>query len=385
LNRSIFIKTKKAQLIYAVIPLLFLLFSNPAQSQTFQQNVQHFVDSVYAANPSAVGFMVHVEAPDQKISWEYAVGRSDRNSPRKLTPNQPLLIASNTKPYVAATIMKLVEQGKLRLDQPLEKLLTARTAKQLKDAGYEMNIITIKRLLSHTSGIRDYVDPEYFKFISEHKKFEWTRDDQIARAASAGKPLATPGDTFRYADINYLLLTEIIERVTKKPFYDAMRDLLDYKALHLDATWFTKLESVSYRSFPRAHQYWDEFHWEVNDLDPSWDLYGGGGMISTMKEMALFFQYLFEGKVIKDKNVLEIMTQDVPPNLQINYCLGIRKITVAGDTAYNHGGGLGTDVVYIPKLNASISVAALEAGHRPVALAVRDEIVRQLEKMKSEP
>lgn len=358
--------------------LLFLAFVNRSQAQNIQQALQQYIDSIYAANSEAVGFLVHIEAPDQHLFWSYAVGYSNRDTHKKLLVNQPVLIASNTKPYVAATILRLAEQNKIRIDQPIIECLSSKTEKILSAAGYNTQSITLKHLLSHTSGIRDYVDESYFKFIDAHKKYEWTRDEQIRRAAKTGKPLAEPGDTFRYADINYLLLTEVIEQSTKMPFYTAMRRLLDYQKLHLQETWFTKLEKTPAKAAPRAHQYWDEYSWDTYELDPSWDLYGGGGMVATVKDMALFFQDLFNGKVIQNKNVLEMLYQDVPPNLEINYCLGIRKIHIAGLTGYNHGGGLGTDVVYLPKLHATISVVALEAAHRPVALEIRNEIARQL-------
>lgn len=360
--------------------LCFLLLAtfSPCRSETVAQQVAHIVDSVYSLDPDATGILVHIEAPDQQISWSYATGRSNRNTAQKLLANQPLLIAGNTKPYVAATILRLVEQGSLNLDQPIGKLLVPRSLKLLNDAGYRCNDITVKQLLSHTSGIRDYVDEGYLKFVSTHRNYQWTRDEQIARAAKAGGPLAAPGDSFRYADINYLLLTEIIERQTKMPFYDAMRSLLDYKKLHLDETWFAKLEPIPVKTFPRAHQYWDEFRIDAYDVDPSWDLYGGGGMLSTMKEMALFFQYLFDGSVFKDNATLSLMTHDVHPIGEVNYCLGVRKISVAGKEAYNHGGGLGTDVIYIPELHATVAVAALEAGHRSTLMLLREAIVKQL-------
>jgi len=53
--------------------------------------------------------------------------------------------------------------------------------------------------------------------------------------------------------------------------------------------------------------------------------------------MALFFQELFNTKIIKNKSVLSQMTADVPPNLEIKYCLGIRKVKYAGLLGYNHG------------------------------------------------
>ncbi|MGN6602370.1 MAG: serine hydrolase domain-containing protein [Ginsengibacter sp.] len=355
-----------------------LLFVPGVRAQNTEALIRHYVDSAYIANPASTGFLVDVELPAKGISWSYAVGYSNRQTKQKLLTSDPVLLSSNTKPYVAATILKLVAQGKLRLGEPVKKLLKPSSAKALAGAGYQPDSITVKNLLSHTSGIRDYVDDDYFKFIGTHKKFEWTRDAQIERAAKEGPPLTNPGDTFRYADVNYLLLTEIIGRVTRKPFYQSMRSILGYRQHHLDHTWFVQMEHKPANTPPLAHQYWDEFGWDTHDLNPSWDLYGGGGMAATIKDMAMYFQDLFNGKIIKDPQVLKAMTRDVPPNLQINYCLGIRKIEVAGDTCYNHGGGLGTDVVYVPALNATVAVAAVEAKHRETALKIREEIVRLL-------
>lgn len=360
------------------------LFISVVHAQNPIDVIRVYVDSVYKANPEATGLLVDVEAPGKGVSWSYAVGYSNRQSKQKLLTTDPLLLSSNTKPYVAATILRLIAQGKLRLDEPVKNLLKPSSAKWLTDAGYNLNKINLTHLLSHTSGIRDYVDAEYFKFIGTHKKHEWTRDAQIERAAKEGSPLTNPGDTFRYADVNYLLLTEIIGTTTKRPFYQSMRTILGYKQHNLDHTWFVQMEHEPVNTRPRAHQYWDEFGWDTYDLNPSWDLYGGGGMAATINDMAMFFQELFNGKIIKDRNMLKAMTTDVPPNLQINYCLGIRKILVAGDTCYNHGGGLGTDVVYIPSLNATVAVAAMEAKHRETALKIRDEIVRILNAAKNQ-
>ena len=357
-------------------PLLWFVFVPCLHSQNIQTRIRHFVDSVYKSNPAATGFLVDVEAPAKNISWSYAVGYANRSTRQKLLTTDPLLLSSNTKPYVAATILTLVAKGKLQLGEPVKNLLKPASAKSLSSAGYQLDKITVKNLLSHTSGIRDYVDEDYFKFIGAHKSHEWTREAQIERAAAEGAPLTNPGDTFRYADVNYLLLTEIIEKITRKPFYQSMRSLLDYKSLHLNHTWFVQLEPQPKNTRPLAHQYWDEFSWDTYDLNPSWDLYGGGGMAATIKDMALYFQDLFTGKIIKDAGLLKAMTANVPPNLQINYCLGIRKIVVAGIACYNHGGGLGTDVVYLPEVNATVAVAALEAKHRETALQIREGIVK---------
>lgn len=370
----------RAKLMSRIIlySFLILLSANLVFGQNKEQVIRDYIDSVYAANPEAVGFLIYVEAPEENLTMSYTVGYANRETHEQLLPSCPVLIASNTKPYVAGTILRLVERGRIYLDQPVKMILKPQSTKVLTDAGYNLDRITIMHLLSHTSGIRDYVDEGYFNFIDTHKKYKWTREEQIARAASEGAPLANPADTFRYADMNYLLLTEIIENITKKPFYESIRSLLNYKKHHLNDTWFVKLEEKPSNSNPLAHQYWDKYSWDTYDLDPSWDLYGGGGMAATVKDVAMYFQNLFNGKIVKNPNVLEMMNKDVPPNFEINYCLGIRKISISGLTCYNHGGGLGTDVVFIPKYNASIAVAALEASHRQVALKIRDEIVRLL-------
>lgn len=349
--------------------LIFSLSLNLSFAQNTESAFQKIVDSAYQANPETIGMIIHVESPDRKISWNYTIGHNGKNSSQKINPNQPLLIASNTKPYISATILKLQEQNKLNINKPIKNFLSEKTLKVLSQDGYNVDKITLYHLLSHTSGINDYVTEDYFKFIGDHKKYNWTRDEQIALAGKQ-KKLGEPGTVFRYADINYVLLSEVIENVSKMPFYTAVRTLLEFKKNGLKETWFIQLEQKPKNSLPMINQHWESFNWEIKDLNPSWDLYGGGGMASNVNAMAKFFQLLFNGKIIKNSEILKLMYTDVPPNLEINYCLGIRKIKAGNMIAYNHGGGLGTDVIYLPELNSTISIASVEAEKRPIAVEV---------------
>ncbi|WP_414820074.1 serine hydrolase, partial [Staphylococcus epidermidis] len=81
-----------------------------------------------------------------------------------------------------------------------------------------MNTITVKHLLSHTSGIQDYVDDAYFELVNQRPQYKWTKEEQIKRAMEIGSPQKV-GEKFSYGDINYLLLAEIIEQKTRQPFY----------------------------------------------------------------------------------------------------------------------------------------------------------------------
>ncbi|QWT86321.1 serine hydrolase [Chryseobacterium sp. PCH239] len=173
------------------------------------------------------------------------------------------------------------------INQPLKKYLTSKSDQVLSNAGYNTNSITLKHLLSHTSGIRDYVDEGYFKFIGEHPQHAWTRGGDH-RAAGLGKPLSNPGEGFHYADINFVLLTEVIESVTHQPYYKNDEKTAGLQKARFESYPVCKFENALENTAPQTHQYWDQFGWDTYNLDPSWDLYGGGGIVTNVKEMAIF-------------------------------------------------------------------------------------------------
>ena len=360
-----------------LITIGVLLISGYAFTQSIETKFQAVIDSIYMANPASVGIMVHVEVPERGISWSGASGYSEKNTTTELQAGQPAWIASNTKTYVSATILRLVEEGKLSIDEPIKKLLSEKTRKLFEKAGYDLNVITIKHLLSHTSGIQNYANQEYIDFIEANKLHRWTRDDQLALTIRLGSPLGKPGFTYSYTDANYLLCTEIIETVEKKPFYRAMRELLRYKKLGLNNTWFPTLEEQPAKTEAMAHQYWGQYAWDTYDLDISVDLYGGGGIACPTKDLARFLYDLFDAKIIKDTAVLnliftEVKTQGEKPS---NYYLGVSKSEYRNFTAFGHGGFWGTEVLYFPGLNASVSIYILERDERSLIKELMGQLV----------
>lgn len=346
-----------------IISCFTLTFS---KAQNLEKQFQHVLDSVYNQNDSAVGIMIHLEAPDQQISWTAAVGNSSKNTNEKLLKNQPALIASNTKTYVAATILKLIELNRITLEESIEGLIHKNTKELLKKDGYDLQNIQVKHLLSHTSGIADYVNDDYFEFINKHPKHKWKRSEQIQLAIEVGNPLDKPGKAYKYADINYLLLTEIIEQKMDIPFYLAINQLLNFKENGLNQTWFVNLEDTPDNSLSFVHQYWNKYNWDSYELDPSWDLYGGGGIASTVSDLSRFFSLLFNGKIIKDQSLIKSMHSFVLPEEESVYCLGLMHINFNGKEAYYHGGFWGTDVMYIPELNVSIAAFTLVKEMRSI-------------------
>lgn len=355
---------------------------------------QSIIDSIYTENPTSIGIIAHIESPKKGISWSGSAGYSVINKSKKLHANEPALIASSIKTYVSAAILRLQEDKKLTIEDPIANHLTNKTTTLFTNDGYNFKQIKIKHLLSHTSGIDDYVNEGYLDFINKNQKHRWTRDEQMKLAIKVGNPLGQPQDVFKYADVNYLLATEIIEQKTGKPFYKAIRELLKYKELGFENTWFPTLEVQPEGAANLVHQYWNEkeygnmkldFSWDSYEHDISWDLFGGGGIATNMKELAQFSYHLFNNNIIKNEQVLKLITTNVPiRNNQPNtYRLGLSDATIKGLQSLGHGGFWGTNVFYIPQLDASIAVCVLERNGkmkpiRSVLNALTEALTKQL-------
>jgi D-alanyl-D-alanine carboxypeptidase len=348
----------------------------------FYSECQTIIDSIYLANPKSVGIMVHIESPKNNHSWSGCSGYPNKEREMKLTPHQPALIASSIKPYVSSTILRLQELGSLTIEDSISRHLSKETIELFEKVGYDFDNIKIKHLLSHTSGIKNYVDPEYLEWINLNQQHRWTRNEQLKLAASKGKPLGDPEDVFSYTDTNYLLCTEIIESNSQKPFYTAMRNLLKYEKLGFKNTWFPTLENPNPNTKPMVHQYWGKMNWDSHEQDISYDLYGGGGIATTTKDLANFSYNLFQGKIIEDSTTLnKIFTKITPANGEdTGYFLGLREGISSDYKYYCHGGFWGTSVFYLPELETAIAVYILEKDEFHLISEVSDIMVSNLAK-----
>jgi D-alanyl-D-alanine carboxypeptidase len=359
-----------------------LLLSCWPKAQSIEDQFQAVIDSIYNSNPSSIGILVHVESPENGISWSGASGYPYKDAKTKLEPDQPALIASSMKPYVSATILRLQELGKLTIEDPIRKWLTDETRTLFESDGYDLNLIRIKHLLSHTSGIEGYLNSEFFDWVTRNPNFRWTRNGLLQQAVKMGDPLGKPEDVFRYQDANYLLCTEIIEGVTNKPFYEAMRELLRYNEFGFTDTWFPTLEAKGENTKTLIHQYRGEMGWDSYNIDISWDLYGGGGIASTTKETTQFLYNLFTGKIIEDQNTFnqiftQIKTKDGGGE---DYLLGVIEGSAGGYKNYGHRGFWGTDVLYLPEIKTSIAVFISERANSELRHEITDRIIEILNK-----
>ena len=308
------------------------------------------LDGFHTANPAAPGIVVHMESPSRGIEWTAAVGLAGHDSNDTLTADHTFRIASNTKTYVAAAVLRLAESGQLSLDDPLDRHLSPDQRTLLAGDGYDLGAMTIRQVLSHTSGLAEHpADPRYEEAILADPHHRWTRLEQITMCVEWTDPVGAPGEMFSYSDTGYIILGGIIERKTGKNLGAAVHDLLGYESLGLEATWWEILEDKPAAAGPMAHQYYgdlDTFTW-----DPSLDLYGGGGLVSNVREMGLFTRLLIKGKVFEQESSLAAMTGGGTAD----YRLGLASVDLGQHLAWGHTGFWNTFSYYIPTLDLTVS------------------------------
>lgn len=337
--------------------------------------LQALVEADLAAWPTMPARLLHVLAPGLGVDVEVAAGVADLATGEPLAPGSRFRIASVTKPFVAAAALRLVEDGRLSLDGTISALLAGDYDDLLRSGGYDTDAITLRHLLTHTSGIYDFAADAYDAGISDgfeaqalaDPKRRWTRFEQIGFAVSHGHPYGPPGTVFAYSDTGACLVGEILERTTGMTMGAAIRDLVGYERLGIVHTWQETVEPEPPDLPALSHQY--EKGMDVADMDASVDLYGGGGLMSTCRDLARFFRALLRGGVFHDPATLATMTttlEGVPlseeagwPEDPSSHGMFLFRREIGGETWWGHGGYWGTTVYTCPARDVTIV-----AGHQ---------------------
>ena len=347
--------------------------ARPVVPDSIAPALQHLADSLVASRPRLPGVIIAVRSRTLSQSWTVAAGLSDTVRRMPLRPEQPVRLASNTKTYVAAALLRLVEEGRLALSDPLARHLPPQLDQLLRRDGYDTQTITIEQVLSHRAGFNEHpAVPSYTARLRTAPTYRWTREEQIQWLVDSLAPVGPPGGQFRYSDSGYTLLGAIIERYANQPLGPAVRRLVDFEKLALRSTWWETLEPAPLGVPPRAHQYLSGF--DSYDINPSFDLYGGGGIVAPMAEMAQFVAALLEGRVFKQTATLDTML--APRSTEMaGYGLGIFGANARGLHGYGHSGFWGTTVMVFPDPGITIAIAVTEQSELRIANAVMSTVL----------
>jgi len=308
--------------------------------------------------PAYPGVVLAVKTPG--LSWSGASGFAALSSRRPLGASSTFRIASVTKTFTAAAMLRLVEDGRVGLNDPVARHLKPSTVSLLQQGGYAVDAMTVRHLLTHTSGLYDYASDENFqKFVLSHGRHRWTRAEQLRFAIAHGKPYAPPGQEFHYADTGYILLGEMLERVSGRSLASAYRSLLRFDRLKLNETYLEGREPEPLRAHARAHQYFGTI--DATGFDPSFDLYGGGGLVSTVDDLTIFYRGLLGGRVFKSATTLRTMLGKANPMRASEAGMGIFSVQLGKENCWGHSGFWGTTVVHCPRVGVTLAAAVNQA------------------------
>jgi CubicO group peptidase (beta-lactamase class C family) len=308
---------------------------DPDQIKRIDVDVATILDRTKA--PSAVVAIVR----DGHVVFRKAYGF--RDSERRITADvsSHYEIGSITKQFTAAAILQLRESGKLALDDKLSKYLP--------DAPHA-NEVTLRQLLSHTSGLPEYFDgPD----IDQEATHPATFAQLMARIA--GKPLAfAPGNRMTYNNTGYILLGRVIEVVSHQCYRDYVRTHLLDRA-NMKRTFTVADESrladmaVGYRvkqgALQRATAIHDSFGWSA------------GNLVSTVDDLANWSTALAQGKIVSEKSYEEMTTPAPISEGTSDYGLGLFVDSVRDQPRIGHTGGsfgFTTADEFFPKQNVRI-------------------------------
>ncbi|MEH6665804.1 MAG: serine hydrolase domain-containing protein [Brevundimonas sp.] len=328
------------------------------------------MDQGGASLASDRGFALQVEAPRLDLVWAAARGNA-------ASADRTVRIASLTKTFVAAATLRLVELGQLDLDEPVGPLLSAPIEARLAGDGYDLDRVTVRMLLTHTAGVFDYAEhPLYLARVLSDPAHVWTREEQIAFAVDHGDPLGAPGALFAYSDTGYLMLGDILERVSGLPLAEAVPGLLELEDHGVSNTWFEGLGAEPADAPPRARQGAGAI--DATDIHPSADLFGGGGLLSTPADLVRFLRLLLRGEIL-GADTVRMMTAPTPQSVAAGgggYGMGLARRSVADEACYGHGGFWGVVAWYCPGADLAVSGFVSNADQIAALSLLTDEALR---------
>ena len=290
-------------------------------------------------------------------------GLADLRSKAPNTPDTIFHLASSGKQFTGLGIMMLAEERKLHVDDPVGKHLPS-----LARYGPKM---TVRHLLHHTSGIRDFYDEEGVNEVLTRCDRP-TNDDMIRLYAELGCPMAErgiqPGDTFEYSNSGYDLLGAIIEHVSGESYHDFFQRRV-FDRLGMKDTFSNPDRRVS---DPRCATGYESGGWSQfvapggSDFD---NLVGSGSFYTTTNDLCVYDKALASNSLVTEASMREALTSDrTNDGTETNYGFGWMFGTYEGLRFAEHEGEWIGFYSYVGRcLDRSFSIFAL-SNHPGVKL-----------------
>lgn len=271
-----------------------------------------------------------------RVIFEHYSGLANVESKVSIGPHTKFAIGSVSKQLVAAAMLRLQEEGKLRLSDPLSKTLTD------FPRGDE---ITLRQLLTHTSGIRDYTSDQDFY----HRCGNAPGPGGVYQKILTEPYADHPGRRFAYSNSNYYLAGMVLEKINGENLRDVL-DRLFFKPLGMKDTELAQ-GGATIENYATPYLMNNGQPERANTWNMDWAA-GAGGIVSTPRDLFLWNEALWAGKVLRPESLEELWRPEVPEFSKVGaghegYACGWGVIQRFGHTLIGHGG-------YLPPYRASL-------------------------------
>lgn len=265
----------------------------------------------------------------------YTAGVADLSTKKSIKSEYRFRIGSVTKTFTATTVLQLVGENRIQLDDPIEKWLPG----LIQGNGYDGNQITIRQLLNHTSGIAEYLKSKDADIMNSKKTYT---AEEIVKIGLSLPPDFSPGKGWLYSNTGYVILGMLIEKITGNSYAEEIEKRI-IEPLDLSNTFLPGNSPViPGKNHARGYMKIDETS-ELKDMtyyNPSL-ANSAGDMISNADDLNKFFSFLLGGKLLKERELKEMLTT-VPiegKGVGDGYGLGIYETKLPnGVSVWGHGG-----------------------------------------------